>query len=364
MRGVWLDTRIGGVPTWRYCDEQELMRVPDALRDCTCFVQTQRANTPTGLGTAFFVGVKLAVEDRVTCYAVTAKHCLYDALDADGVPDEVALWLNLRDGGIDRVVTRFDDWVQHPTADVAVLRILPDVGRFRFKLYPVASAADAAFREQRQVSAGEDVFLTGLLAHHPGRSQIIPVVRVGNIAALPVDPVSLRHGHHASAQIADDIVALIEVRSIGGLSGSPVFLHLPAWRDLNAGDTLIGGGGGPGSGGANYLLGVIHGMLPVGKKDPDRVSGGDENMNTGIAAVVLVDRILDLINGPSEVAWRDSLARTIEEAQMPIPTGADLDERFKLDAEPEDALRSLLGATKRGEQTPEADTPDDDPSSA
>ena len=143
----------------------------------------------------------------------------------------------------------------------------------------------------------------------------MPIVRIGNIAALPEDPVML-------TGVGEDVVALLEVRSIGGLSGSPVFLHLPFWRDAPEGKVLTGTGGEAMSGGEHRLLGIMHGFYPVGQNDPDGVSGGDENLNTGIAVVTLVDRMLDLINSPDQVHTREEMRRIFRASQTPIPTEA------------------------------------------
>jgi hypothetical protein len=99
---------------------------------------------------------------------------------------------------------------------------------------------------------------------------------------------------------------LVEARSIGGLSGSPVFVHLSILRDPEEGKILVGTGARAGSGGTFRLLGVMHGFYPVGRNDPDRVSGGDENLNTGIAVVALAGRVLDLVNREDQVAPNDS----------------------------------------------------------
>jgi len=75
-------------------------------------------------------------------------------------------------------------------------------------------------------------------------------------------------------------------------------------------------------GGPNYLLGLIHGFYPVGKNDPDGVSGGNEDLNTGISVVVLADRILDLINHPDRVKERAEVEKQLKDQAMPIPASS------------------------------------------
>ena len=72
--------------------------------------------------------------------------------------------------------------------------------------------------KENEIEVGEEVFVTGLFSHHHGQSKNIPIVRVGNISAMPEEKIQTKE-HLMDAY-------LIEARSIGGLSGSPVFVIL------------------------------------------------------------------------------------------------------------------------------------------
>ncbi len=281
------------------------MRVPDDLIDCVCFVDA----TWAGTSTAFFLGVPLGLaeelaNDQIVIYAVTARHCVSNGA---GLADEIDLRLNQRNGGTGTIRIDPADWLLHPTADVAVAPVSISREEFAFRVYPVSGLATAGFRSDQNIGPGDDVFITGLLVNHPGETKIMPIVRVGNIAAMPDDAVHMKTG--------PDVAALIEARSIGGLSGSPVFLHLPFWRDAPKGSLFVGGGSKATSGGEHRLFGVMHGFYPVGRNDPDGISGGDENLNTGIAVVVLADRVLDLINCSDQQALRDQRKITFQEQE-------------------------------------------------
>jgi hypothetical protein len=54
-----------------------------------------------------------------------------------------------------------------------------------------------------------------LRAHHTGDLKNVPIVRVGNLASYPSEQIQTRAFGRMEAY-------LIEARSIGGLSGSPV----------------------------------------------------------------------------------------------------------------------------------------------
>jgi hypothetical protein len=114
-----------------------------------------------------------------------------------------------------------------------------------------------------------------------------------------------------------DVVTLVEVHSIGGLSGCPVFVHLSTLRDTPEGLFLRGTGVKAGSGGTSWLHGLMHGVYPTGPDDPDGMS---ENLNTGIAIVTRIDRVLDLINSPAQVAIRAEMKRRAEAAGSGPPS--------------------------------------------
>lgn len=172
MHGLWIDNRVGGCPAIRLCDDRDLMRVPDDLRDCVCFVQAIRAGAQSSVGSAFFVGIDVGTDDFVL-YVVTAKHCILDDISENPLgtrPDEVVLLVNRRAGGRDAIRTDACEWQLHPTADLAVLPLLLDRKTYQYRVYPLASTADEEFIEDRQIGPGDDVFMPGLLVHHPGNT--------------------------------------------------------------------------------------------------------------------------------------------------------------------------------------------------
>ncbi len=82
---------------------------------------------------------------------------------------------------------------------------------------------------------------------------------------------------------------LVEARSIGGLSGSPVFVHLSGVRrgSLTLGQEPI------------YWLGLMHGHFDLERLETDVVESDilmDIKVNMGIAIVVPVSKILEVLN--------------------------------------------------------------------
>ena len=139
-----------------------------------------------------------------------------------------------------------------------------------------------------QVGLGDEVFITGLFKHHYGESRNIPIVRTGNIASLTEEKVSTKKFGAIDAY-------LIEARSIGGLSGSPVFLHLGVTRMFDGKVKII----------ENelpiFLFGLVHGHFDVSETAIDFVvedknpEGRRDNVNTGMAIIVPFHKIIEVM---------------------------------------------------------------------
>lgn len=190
------------------------MRFPDEYRDCVCFTTATRADGFVATASAFFVAVRFhtheaLAEDDIAVYTVTAKHVLGDR---DGPADEVALWLNTHAGARKAVTTPISAWTFHSQADVAVLPYAPPRNEFRFRAFPDYAFATSDWRTEFAIGPGDDLAIVGLLVHHPGKTQNMPIVRLGSIAALPDDELVLNQGWETGS----DVVGLAEVRSIGG----------------------------------------------------------------------------------------------------------------------------------------------------
>lgn len=333
MRGLWRDNRIGGLPRWTLCDESDLMQLPQELRQCVFFTYAHRALNPQ-VGSGFMISVPLGVDHAWACYAVTARHCV-EPIDADGDVEALGLRFNTKAGGSDYIWTKPEDWIKHETADIAVLPFCPDQTVFEWLAWPVSDLATTEFVRMRGFGPGEDVLITGLLVNHPGKTRVMPITRVGNVAAFPDDPVKLDTG--------DDVVALVEVRSLGGLSGSPAFLH-PGDIRTDGGTFSVGTSGQ--MGGPNYLLGLVHGFYPLTENDPDGVAARPgEKLNTGISVVVWADRILDIINLPQLQRSRDQVTEELKRKGAPTPASGSASkppefERF------EDLARKVVGVPK------------------
>jgi hypothetical protein len=83
------------------------------------------------------------------------------------------------------------------------------------------------FIEHEQVEIGEDGFMLGLFAAHPGKKQNLVAARFGNLSLLAKDdePIEQPNGQRRPSHIFD-------LRSRPGFSGSPVFIYRTPAGDL------------------------------------------------------------------------------------------------------------------------------------
>lgn len=285
------------------------MLIPDDVRKCVAFVawKTNPDREPKLGGTAFFVGIPVD-DERWACYAVTSRHALEKIKDSS-CDHKVYLRVNLKNHGAQFVPTELSGWQFHPTEDNA------DVGVHAFSLssphldhrfYPIKdnSVATVDVIKDEKIGIGDEVFLTGLFKEHTGKHRNIPILRVGNIAAMPEEQVATKRMGLIDAY-------LIECRSIGGLSGSPVFVCVD---QLSRGKLARGT--------QFHLLGLMHGHWDLEDFNTDDVLEDvidRQSVNMGIAIVVPADKMLDTLNCETFRHQRQMLAaQSILENNLPI----------------------------------------------
>lgn len=116
-------------------------------------------------------------------------------------------------------------WWTHPsdaTCDVVVVPVIPNLDAV-FSSVPMEHMLTPDEIKELSIGIGDEVYSLGLFAEVVNTSRNIPILRHGNISMLPAQQLQTELG------FGD--VYLIEARSIGGMSGSPVFVrptgHLP-----------------------------------------------------------------------------------------------------------------------------------------
>lgn len=300
MLTIQVDNRIGGCPRYYLGDGSSLMQIPDQIRNTVVFLGYQKDADPVMGGTGFLVSKKVS-SDLCLVYLVTAKHVIHGIKDRTE-NGRMLIRLNNKTHGVLTVETEISKWRFHPndeSIDVAALPISIDGKHWDVGWWPIESFATSQIINEKKIGIGEDVISVGLFKFHQGEKRNIPIVRVGNIAAMPEEKISIKG-------LGDIDAYLIESRSIRGLSGSPVFVSMGGTRLLfgppNSGDvpnvilhTTFGK--------FFYLLGLISAHYDMKNSDFDAVilDAEGESINTGIAIVTPAQKILEVICHPDFV---------------------------------------------------------------
>lgn len=320
---MFIDRRLGNSPRCYFSKPKDwAMRVPERiLKSVGFFARILNKGGFEDLhfaGTGFFVGFpSVAFPNRLYPIMVTASH----------VADQLSLgdWtlrLNTKDGRSIRIDgTKEDKWWRHPAdanVDIAV-RPFPIHEQVDFNVIPVSMFAESTLIEEAGIGAGDEIFTVGLFTRFPGSTQNLPLVRTGNIAMIPKagETIRVKIGRNETGDVVVDAeVYLIESRSIGGLSGSPVFVHLTgnpymSMRPIGAGRYQAGNFFFPGE---IFLLGVATGHWEVFAEErneinPQGPTGRDrgkdkEIVNLGIAITFPASKLLETLNHPELVAMR------------------------------------------------------------
>ncbi len=260
-------------------------------------------------GTVFFVSYSVD-EGISTLYAVTAKHVV-EEIRKHGDGQYGYYRINVKDGPTKWVQFSLGDCSFHPDDPAVDIALVPSVGiedKFDVMYYPMAAVLTDEVIARDQVGPGDEVFITGLFVNHYGKDRNIPIIRTGNIATMLEEKIN------TSVGLMD--AYLIEARSIGGLSGSPAFVHLGVVRSF-AGQVKHSNA----PYGAFYLMGLMHGHFDVAVTDPHAadVIAMRERINMGIAIVVPVSKIIEVIEQPMLKQKRAGELAKFKAENLPVP---------------------------------------------
>jgi hypothetical protein len=254
------------------------------------------------LGSAFWVA-RLVVDKfdqpHRLAYLVTAAHNVQKAKE-ESVDDSVWLRVNMKGNGPQWVASTHTNSFatsKDQNVDVAVLKI-PIEGTWDNVAWPLEQLVendllDTEHTGDRKIELGDELIFAGLFYPHEGKERNIPLVRIGNVAALRGEPVLSRDGRPMD-------LYLIESHSIGGLSGAPVFMDI-ATAKLSLPPTYgyMAGAYSSDSWSRFKLFGIVHGHFGIEDILEDAVvaDGRKEKLpiNFGISMVIPAEKISDVI---------------------------------------------------------------------
>ena len=280
------------------------MRIPDDYLESVCFLcvkfDRDGQEVVEFFGTGFLVSIATRYSTmRIYCL-VTAKH-LINRWRAANHPD-LYVRMNTDD---DRSITwpLPDDWhySDNPAVDVAAV-FIPTVPGIKMHSIAIENFATDKVIHEESIGIGDDVFAIGLFTKKSGNQRNTPIMRTGIIASMPEEPLETGEDDELPGTCN---VYLVELRSIGGISGSPVFVYLDFWRlGPNMFESRIDLGGLTIRRNM-YLLGLIRGHWNLERRGvahdhvpPATEDEEVENLNTGIAMVTPIQDVLSVINGP------------------------------------------------------------------
>jgi hypothetical protein len=312
-------------PFGRYDDfpepyfREKRVLLPNTILKCVAFLGVKERGVFRPRATCFFVQYT-EFQWRFD-HLVTAEHVV-SGLTAKG--HDIWLRINLLNGETEEIQIDPGAFRYHPRneeepTDVAVvpfrMTYQDDSGKWhrRVDAENISINGPKSFMPTKEFSedsikAGGEVAIIGLFRSHYGQNRNTPVVRVGNIAALPGEPVHTKYAGYMRAY-------LVEARSIAGLSGSPVFSMRGS--ELNMVSALAQLQGKSGLGDPIALLGLMHGHFDVPNLNEDVVADQDEperSVHTGIGVVIPAEKILETIQHPELIEMRKKKAKEFRES--------------------------------------------------
>lgn len=297
------------------------MRIPDVVKEAVVFFSRRRGKDGRSIEEPIGSGFIAGVDDGETIfpYLVTADHV---ARKLEEFGFRAVVRMNGKDGrAYERDISWLapsqdakSNWHRHPdrTVDLAVALF----GGFKDHLafVPERQFLKPSALHAHGIGIGDETITVGLFHFVRGDESNSPIARAGNVAMLPSERIKTTYGESEAY--------LIEARSIGGLSGSPVFVR--ETKELPHELAIIGKRGDNDEvtvpylvGGDFFLLGVIHGHwdigLDAGINYVAPLPTSDGGVNVGIATVTPASKISDILFNGELTAQREDFARSRSE---------------------------------------------------
>jgi hypothetical protein len=233
-------------------------------------------------GTCFVLLRKSPRVDVAHMYVLTARHVINDTAELTGGTVFIRANTNLATAAW--AETQKTHWITGDSnIDVAVLPLALNPVAVSFHCIPghCLATKEALKANKRTVEIGDELVIPGLFVHRKGEQRNIPIVRMGTIAAQAEEPI---YAEMAENDIQKIDAYLVEIRSIGGLSGSPVLIHRYEKNEEGEQTSVWA------------LLGLMHGHYE--DPFPMTVPQSKQYLNAGIGVVVPADDIAKVLSLP------------------------------------------------------------------
>lgn len=255
------------------------------------------------IGTFFLVKQDLGPGASDVWYAVTCRHVI-EEFKRSNLPQKT-MFVRANDAqglAVDSPIS-VDEWIFGEGVDIAVTKWTHQRVGMSWA-YPIERGQPFGFFH------GQNVFFIGMFSLVPGFISVQPVVRTGTIARF-LTQVPLCFVEDPEERIPCG-VHLVEMRSWGGESGSPVFFYDDRFEPETP--YAFDPGYGPGHEHRPGLMGVLHGQFEIeqsvtrGKKQV-----GSTQLNSGIGVVIPMG---DIIRTLRMQVFVDDRRRMYEEQKL------------------------------------------------
>lgn len=310
------------------------VRVDDKLLSAVVFIGNDRGGSFTAFGTGFLATA--ATDGRLFQHIVTARHVIEDYPQ-----DRYCIRINTRGGMVEHTYADKGSWVFHPNPNIDLAtcpsHVPPEAYDIKH-IYVERELATPEVIQEHDIGVGEDIFTAGMFTRVLGETLNRPIVRSGTIAAMPAEPIETTRGSFPAY--------LVEARSIAGLSGSPVFVHMAPVRILPGGEVSLT------TGKTHYFLGVMQGHFQTSDAtdivplDEEFVPG---DMNAGIGVVIPGHHVLELMNMPSFKNEREKIVADLKRNTGFVADSAAAASKAENQDHKEDFTRLLNAAARKRE---------------
>jgi hypothetical protein len=293
-------------------------RINDQILDSILYLYPSVEDAKSGEkvgGAGFLVSVRS--KERLWIYAVTNNHVIQEA-------GASVIRLNVRAGGMDIIPLAINHWKPHPDGDDLAVAQLGSINPAIHQIIVIPSSTFITHEviKQFRIGPGDDVYMVGRFVHHEGKYRNKPSVRSGIIGLMPDPDEGVQFYEGGFEQEA----FLVEMRSLSGFSGSPVFFRMPLLsfeiisrdRDLKPEAREINPG--------PWLLGIDCGNFKIydkvyeaearGKEKVYRKTPYEAKTHTGYSIVIPAWKLQDLLNIEEFTMVREKRDNEIAEAKQ------------------------------------------------
>lgn len=211
-------TSMRGNSYWLW--NPSMPKMPETLIKTVFYIYPtdQDARECTEFGSSgFFFQVPSAIDGFGYTYAVTNSHVIF----GNDIEYPV-IRVNTTDGKFDLIKTHISNWRRHPHGDDVAICYIGGLQLKKYKFVAVkrTDLIDNKFIEEHNIGTGDDVVMVGRFRVHAGIKKNIPAHSFGNIAIMNEEPI-----YNQFTTLKNESF-LVEMRSISGFSGSPVFVYI------------------------------------------------------------------------------------------------------------------------------------------